>query len=544
MIAGCANQMTPGGGDIDKTPPQIIESFPLNGTVNYDKNYFEIVFSEYVVKSSVQNSVFISPALEKPLEYDWSGKSLTVYFSDTLKKNTTYTISIGTDVQDINNSNKMAEAYTFAFSTGNKIDKGRISGRIYDQNSEGLMIFCYRESGKEIDPSNQKPDYISQSGKNGKYSLLGLGEGSYKVFPINDKQRNSKYQKNQDEFGVQFKDIVLDEKFNEAINVDFFLTKEDTIAPQISNVIMKNRNNFIVEFMDVIDSLSTGASNFYLYDSLSGKKILPGYFFKGDAKPLQYYLGFADSLDPGGNWILTSSGIPDPAANISGEEKNKITVKNERDTVSLKILRAEGELPAGKVDFEKAELNLRLNKGLDSVNLKRRLTIEDSKGEKFTYKIKRVDDAFYKISVVPALKQSTEYKLNLDLRNYTDYCGNRVDSLFQSKFTTSNELDFSGAAGDVSVLSDTSDVIVVLQNASDRKLKYSQKTGTKKNFDFKKVIPGKYIVWGFKDENRNNKYDQGQIIPFKLSEEFKYYPDTLNLRARWPVGGISLQFEK
>ena len=86
--------------------------------------------------------------------------------------------------------------------------------------------------------------------------------------------------------------------------------------------------------------------------------------------------------------------------------------------------------------------------------------------------------------------------------------------------------------------------MVILESAETIKRTYQQKVDGKKKFDFKKVVPGKYLVWSFKDKNKNSKYDFGTIIPFKHSEEFKYYPDTLNLRARWPVGGVNIDFQK
>ncbi len=157
IISGCANQIAPGGGEIDRVPPQIIEVAPLNGAVNFSDDHFEITFDKYVDKRSVQDAIFISPTIEKGLKYDWSGKTLDVYFKDSLKKNTTYTVTIGTDVKDLNNSNKMAEAFTFAFSTGLKIDKGIINGKVYDPNPDGVMVFAYKEEQKQIDISKQKP---------------------------------------------------------------------------------------------------------------------------------------------------------------------------------------------------------------------------------------------------------------------------------------------------------------------------------------------------------------------------------------------------
>ena len=543
LFAGCANQLPPTGGDPDKTPPQVIEVLPHNGTINFHDNYFEITFSEYVEKRSVQNAIFISPALKHPLEYDWSGKSLAVYFKDTLKENTTYTVTIGTDTKDYNGGNKMAEAYTFAFSTGEKIDKGKLGGKVYDSDPDGVMIFAYRAGGKEIDPAKQNPDYISQVGMNGKFTLPGLGDGTYSIYAVRDKLKEGKYHKGDDDFGVQFKKVELDSTANELNDIDFFLTREDTIAPSISNVIMRDRNHLLVEFNDKIDSTNLSAKNFYLFDSTSNRKVNPSYLFKGDAKPYQFYIGLRDTLEDKEGWALVSSGVADNAGNISAEEKYPITVKNERDTAAFKLIRASGELPGGKIDYENSKIDLEFNYAADSAGLKERLTFADAKGNPVSCVLKRKDDAFFTVMISEKLKQNTEYTLRLNLKNYTDYRGNRTDSLYQNKFTTATELDFSGVSGNI-VSGDSVQKILVLESAEKVKRKYRQKADEKNNFDFRKVVPGRYLIWGLRDENKNGVYDYGTITPFKFSEEFKYYPDTLNLRARWPVGGVSIDFKK
>ncbi|MCX6173550.1 MAG: Ig-like domain-containing protein [Ignavibacteriales bacterium] len=543
LFARCANQLPPGGGEVDAVPPKIIEVYPENGTINYHEDYFEISFSKYVDKRSVQDAIFISPALQKPLKYNWSGKTLTVYFNDTLKANTTYTVSIGTDVKDVNNGNKMAESLTFAFSTGNKIDKGKIKGKIYDTSPEGVMIFAYQTNGKEADPTKQKPDYVSQAGKNGIYSLLGLRDGDYSVFAIRDKFRDLLYQKNEDGFGVQNKKIELKDKTAEYDNVDFFLTMEDSIAPKISNVIMKDRNHLQIEFNKPVDSTRISGDNFILYDSTANKKIIPKYFFKGEGRPNQFYASFTDSLEKKEGWVLISKNIPDMKNNLSSEEKNSFAIKNDRDTLALRIIKSAGLLPGEKVDFEEPILMLNFNDAVEFSTVKERLSIQDAKGKKIPLEVERADDASFLIRLSEKLKQSTDYTLKLNLKNYSDLSWNKIDSVFQNKFSTSNELDFSGVSGTVSV-NDSTQTFVVLEAAEMVKRTYKQKIDTKKNFDFKKVIPGKYLAWSFKDKNKNGKYDFGTIFPFKLSEEFKFYPDTLNLRARWPVGGVNIDFQK
>ncbi len=114
ILYTCANQQAPPGGPKDLTPPEIISIFPENGSLNFFDKYFEIDFSEYVDKLSLLDAFFVSPEI-KNIEYDWSGTSVTISFDDTLAENTTYTISIGSGIKDLNNQNPMLNAVNVSF---------------------------------------------------------------------------------------------------------------------------------------------------------------------------------------------------------------------------------------------------------------------------------------------------------------------------------------------------------------------------------------------------------------------------------------------
>ena len=67
FINNCAHQLPPGGGEVDMIPPEVVEIYPADGTINYDDNYFEIEFSEYVDKRSLKDALFISPNIKAGL---------------------------------------------------------------------------------------------------------------------------------------------------------------------------------------------------------------------------------------------------------------------------------------------------------------------------------------------------------------------------------------------------------------------------------------------------------------------------------------------
>ncbi len=195
VVYGCAGERAPGGGPVDTTPPEIIEVYPPPNTTEYSSSHISLEFSKYVERRSVEESIFISPHI-KDIEFDWSGRDVELNFKSPLRKNTTYVVTVGTDVIEVHNRNRMSQAYSFAFGTGPRIDRGEIRGRVYDEKPVGMMIFAYQLDGLKPDtlnPMTQKPDYITQTGNTGDYSLTHLAFGNYRVLAVRDELRNLVY---------------------------------------------------------------------------------------------------------------------------------------------------------------------------------------------------------------------------------------------------------------------------------------------------------------------------------------------------------------
>lgn len=233
LLYGCANQLPPGGGEIDKIPPVISETYPIEGTTNFNEEYIELTFSEYVDKRTVQEALFFAPSIGNDTEFSWSGTTVRVYFNSELKKNTTYTVSIGSDVKDLHNSNKMESPFSLVFSTGPKISKGKINGIVFSNDAENVFVFGYKMGNKMPDIDSVKPDYISQVGTNGKYSFAGLAEGKYLVISIIDKIRNQVFDKDEDLYNLSWKPVELENDSVEINNVDFILMKEKQLVKEI-----------------------------------------------------------------------------------------------------------------------------------------------------------------------------------------------------------------------------------------------------------------------------------------------------------------------
>ncbi|MCF8240810.1 MAG: Ig-like domain-containing protein [Melioribacteraceae bacterium] len=544
VMIKCANQLPPGGGEIDKIPPEVLEILPTNGTTNFSGEYFEITFSEYVDKRSVQDAIFISPAIEGSMEYDWSGTSVEVYFVDTLKENTTYSISIGTDVKDIKNGNRMAEAFNFAFSTGDKIDSYEIHGKVYDKDPSGIMIYAYKKDTTEYNPLEIKPDYISQVGNNGKYKLLGLSEGIYRVFAVYDDFMDFIYAVGEDRYGAPYKEVFLNKSDSLFSTLDFQMTKEDTSRPHLQNVTMTDINHFFLEFSEALDSTKLSTQNFYLYDSTADKRIDVRQVFKGKAKKNELFVTITDSLSDENLIYLAAENFYDKFGNMQLNEQLGITVNTKPDTIKPFIFIINTEFPKYQVDFDNPYIDITFDDGVDTALAKTGILIEDVKEIPVEKEINFIDNSSFRIKIIQKLKPKREFKLKIDMNKVIDAAGNKLDSVIVYQFKTVNDLDFTGVSGKLINIDEVNNPKIVLENI-DPKLKIKYVTDPQQDgvYEFDRVVPGKYFVWSFEDVNENRQFDFGEIYPYQTSERFTFYSDTLNIRPRWPYGDVFIEYK-
>ncbi|MBL1214523.1 MAG: hypothetical protein HND52_14305 [Ignavibacteriae bacterium] len=543
VLVTCANQIAPSGGDPDLTPPIVIEIYPKASTTNFDDNYFEITFSEYVDKRSVKESIFISPEIESQIEYDWSGTTVEVSFEDSLKPNTTYSITVGTDVADINNRNKMSEAFNFAFSTGPEIDEGRISGQVYDANPDGVIMCAYKIDAEEYNPVENKPAYRSQVGSNGKFSFLALAPGTYRVAALRDEFRDYLYNIEEDAYGTLYKDVILSKENPIVQNMNFKLTRQDTTPPDILAVTMTDDYHFLVEFSEYIDSTRLSKNNFYLFDSTESRLINFEQLFKGLAKPKSLFLTFNDSLNEDSENYLIAKNIFDNFSNQLEYQSTSVAVNSEPDTLRPEISGLKTDYPDNRLGIVNPAFTLNFNDGINNVLALTALALFDSRNRKLNLEFDFIDDASLKVIVKNKIESRSEFDLKIDLTKIVDIAGNRGDSTETIKVYSINELDFTGVSGSVLADQNYDNLKVVLESVGTGSKVYNADVDSVNNFKINRVVPGKYLIWSYDDKDSSGSYSYGNIFPFEESEKFAYYPDTLNLRARWPVGDVFINFD-
>jgi hypothetical protein len=542
FLSNCANQLPPGGGEVDKIPPKILNVYPANGTINFKDDYFELEFSEYVERRSLQDAIFISPAIEGALDLDWSGKSVRVNFPSKLRDSTTYVVTIGTDVVDYNNRNRMAESFNFAFSTGNEIDKRIISGKVYGEKPAGIMIFAYKLGSDTANPFSHKPGFISQTGNDGSFKLLGLGKGIYRVFAVKDEYRDLLFQPEQDLIGMPYKDISLakdDTLFNP---LNFFLTKVDTIKPQFISASMTDRFHILINFTEEVDSSVIKTKNFFIYDSTDNRKSVPIFAYKGNTKQTEIVLVDTSRFPANHEVYLIADSIKDLSGNIFKNDQTQINISEKSDTTKLNIYKTDPQNNSRNVDFISSQFTFYLNDAFNTSSLSRDIVFQDTLGRRIPFKIKILDDASFAVLPDKRLEPAKDYLIKIELAKFKNAARNISDTTITFKFKTISGLDFTGITGQISNVDLTGNPILVLTGIDNSRTVYSKNLGGNNKFNFDRVKPGKYVFWCYLDKDSSGTYSYGYPFPFKPSEEFTFYPDTLNLRARWVQTDVNFNF--
>ena len=552
VLTSCAGQRSPDGGPIDTTPPVIVSTSPPNYTTRFNGNSLTIEFSEHVDHRTVEGAVFISPSLGT-LEFDWSGRELEIGFSEKLRRSTTYVVTIGTDAADVNNHNKMVQAYTLAFSTGDDIDHGSIAGRVYSQRDSesplGVMVFAYRlhdSNADTLNPTITKPDYVTQTGKNGEFALQHLSFGVYRVFAVRDEYKNLLYDPEVDDYGAAPSDIAVTPADTLRSDVWLKLAKEDTTAPRLIKVAPTNQRHVLAEFSSAVDTSSLKSNWFRVADTLnqSGLKVLSVYpdypkmssvMVVTDTQSSKAVYRFSVDSLRGANGLRVN-----PTANTLVFNSSEA-----RDTLPLRIHSVSLADTSKEVELH-PEFSLQFSDAVEKGSVEKAITLVDSSRNPIPIAFRWLSDASVELTPTVSLASKTWYVCRVGVRGITDLFGKRGrDSLKVFRFQTIDEELFSSIEGTVSDFDSANrkgDLIVIARNIAMHQSKdYQIRLEQDGPFALRAIVEGKYVLLCYRDRNGNKKYDSGLMRPYQPSERFVQYPDTLKVRARWPLEGVELK---
>lgn len=540
---GCATKGSPGGGPVDRTPPEIVSTFPATDStgVARDIQTIDIVFSERMNEGSLLKAIFISPPLDYTISWKRSRK-LQLQLSDTLLTDQTYVISIAAEASDERN-NKMDQSYQFAFSTGDRIDRGSISGRVVDaRREETILVFAFvlSDTGLAPDPTIRKPDYISQTGQEGIFSLNFLKPSRYRVFAIQEQNRNLRLDANFERVGIPFRDVTIDSENMKFEGLLFRLTRLDTIAPFITGVRPVNDTYLQLRLSEPVQI--NDRTSFYIVNqqSMDTLRILA---MSGNRETENMIDVFTKPMaqETGYQFISTfmedTSGVENDSLQTVMFQSRSIT-----DTTRLELLEF---TPADSAVAVRPEQTIGLKFSVpvqwESVFSRFQLMESDSTPVLGEWRLLSV----YEAEFIPGrvLMPDSSYRAVLSLSGVEDLWGrNAPDSLISRYFTIVSSRELGEISGTIRSTDTFNAAVFLSLHLIDKKsMPFHWRLAEPGEFLVPYLPEGQYLLSGFRDLNGDGRYSFGDLFPFSYSEPFFVNPDTIKVRKRWETRGITIQ---
>jgi len=489
LFFGCAAQGPASGGPADNKGPELISIQPLNGSKNISPNQnFTLIFDELLDPVSIPASIIIEPDIDYKLRI--RGRKLIISPHKKWKPNEILRINLSRKIKDYQ-KNMMAEPIHLIFSRGSEIPHGTIKGKIIGHDSKKLI-----EVGLYEWPPSLQSTYIQkvEADEMGSFQLMGIESGRYTIIALEGIISDIGKQIRKKNYAMLTSSYITISSEENEKNVKMLLS-EPLEKLQIISVEMQSQycsqikwNNNSKELI-IIDSLHSPGDSIFVH--LNKTNRLETY------KVLEY------------SFILPEV----------------------RDTLAPVLSKSFFESDIFTLIFSEP-INLNLNAIVstqDSIDV----------SVPFSYKNE------YSI-IIPNIPDTVN-KIHLLGEHIQDWAGNTFpDSLKILRITRPNikgELKNGGNIIGYVNYHDSYPIIIEAQKiGSDSK--HFVNVNNKK-YKFSNLSPGMYKLWGFEGINDldGEVYNSGIWSPYQRAARFAFYPDTIDIRARWDVEGVNINFE-
>ena len=539
--------MPPRGGPEDKTPPSVVAILPSPGALNVPTDSkIEIVFSERMQRKTVEDAFFISPLPGEEIFFHWRGKKLKIEFSDTLKKNRTYVMTIGTKASDLRN-NRLENSFSLAFSTGSKIDDGKISGMVYSSsNVEGTLVCAYQlDDGNDPDPRTILADYYTQCNNKGQYELIHIAPGKYRLFAIMDKDEDRKYTRGFEAIGVTVSDVVIKQTDQTIENINFQLSVEDTVLPYIKSAYAIDCFKVDVRFNEPVQPFNYDDPELYFTISEENqptKKIKVNSCYH-DSKDLST-IHLMTEKQKETSYLIYVQNIFDFAKNPIDTTYNSTVFNGTTvpDTIPPSIVFKSIEDSSTGIQPD-TSIYFIFSEPMDRLAFEHNFHIRQEQGDTLSGKFLWKNPAHVIFMPDNSLSFLSSYQIFVPVDSIKDKYGNVLkDSLFSIYFTTLSSDTFSAIIGKFIDKQQNARGKIHLKAKSEQH-QYVQVIDSPGEYRFENIFPGIYTLYAFRDSDGNGVYSFGNPIPFVPAERFVFPADSIKVRSRWPNEGNDIIME-
>lgn len=578
VFAACASMGRPDGGAKDELPPVFVRSNPMPGALEFKGSRVEVFFDENVKLDDAQNKVVVSPIPLQQPSVSANGRKVVVEFRDTLEPNTTYTIDFSDAIRDLNEGN-ILESYATDFSTGTTRDTLAIAGMVLEARSlepaQGMLV------GVHSDPADsalmlKRFDRIAKTDQYGRFIVRNLPAGSYRIYAINDVNRDYKWDRSED---VAFLDEVLTphaeamevtDTLRSSAGTDSIVTRpgvrllpndvlltwfnENYASQYLKNYTRPDSTRLVIELGAPSDTFPELTM---LDGPAAGSRLRDVSVFQYNSRrdSLTYWLRdprmvAVDTMRFAMHYLRTDtlnnlSWTDDTLRVVYKRPIPKKTKKQKTQPDSIAADSTATKVPTFRITSP-TRGSQELNKPL-LLEMPAPVERMDAGGMHISQLVDTVwfdlpAPAFTMDSINNPLQyyynykwqEGTKYKLTVDSAAVTNIYGIENEPLSMEFLTKSTE-DYSTVQLTLTLPEGIDNPVVVeLLSTSDKPVA-SQSLGPDNTVKFEYLAPATYYARAFIDVNGNGTWDTGNVMNHVYPEDTYYYDKKINVRKNWDI---------
>lgn len=550
LSCGCASDRAPSGGPADTTPLRVVLSSPEPSEINVSPARIRLTFNHFFTGRQLAKAIAFSPSVGK---YDLlvDGRKAEIRLFEPLNPNTTYVLFIDKNLKDFR-GRSFSEPFSIAFSTGPSINRGTIQGKVYnsDYTTAGNTLLMAYSSGRE--PSDSKtllkssPDFLTQTDDTGTFSFRNIPPGRYRIFAVNDRQRDMRYSGPDEEIALTSSEFTSDG----TSGLSLMLGKGPSATGFVVSCRALDRRHIEIRTSGPVSPATFGSRLPEVREQVSGTRVPITSWYGKNRSMLddEFILATAPMLagriyrigpeGPGGTEFF-GSGAKLPEKPLGAA----VFPENGTDPAYL----SKGVQPLGNA------VVIRFTEPVDKPAVTRAAVLQEIQGKSvLPYTLTAIDPYTWALKPLQEMKPGNSYKVRVDLSAIASpLTGKGKLPTVESRFSVSQPEDTGTISG--TCISGGTSVIVEARETGSRSAIYRTKAFRDRNgsfsYTFTNLPPGRYTVMAFspsvdKEPDAWIPRNPGSLHPFTPSEPFTVCPTPVGVRARWTAEHIDLTITK
>lgn len=540
LLAACANPVPPSGGPRDETPPSVVNSHPADGAVNVDRQSVSIEFSEYLERGSVAEALSVTPPFEREVDVDWDGRDVEVTFPEALRDSTTYIITFDTNLRDAHGV-QLNSPLTIAFSTGPTINQGTLSGTVRGiaegQGQEGVDVYAY-EAHTVPETLPDRPLYRTQTSEDGTFAFEYLSEQPYYVIALRDNNRNRQPDP-LEPYAAPPRPLISADSQSAPVEIPWVLAQRDTIPPALTRVQPRSQRRLSLRFNEPVRLIHRSPDRWALRDSVRDRRIPIEALYQRPGQAATIDLRTASMRANVHRLVVPSPAVADTAGNALPPDTTRFVASSESDTLQTRFraFTPTGLSPdtTGLYTLWPHETpGVRFNQSVDTTALRSALTVQSPDGASRPFALTSTDGTTYHLAFTPPLGAGQTVQLSLNGQPM-----NRPDTIFTRRVQRLPDRERGALSGAIAQ-PDSADttaaspfIAEVFMVNSARFAPRSTPADTSGHFTFTDLPEGTYRFRAYLDRNDNERWDAGQLLPYRPPEPVTWSSGTIDNRPRW-----------